>query len=70
MTSGQFLLLLLVTLILYITISEISYRKKFFIDDTERKWLYIFGIYILYGLYILVGWIYLIITNWNNPVLF
>lgn len=70
MTSGQFLLLLLVTLILYITISEISYRKKFFIDDTERKWFYIFGIYILYGLYILVGWIYFIIVKWNNPVLF
>lgn len=70
MTGGQFLLLLLVTLILYIAFSEISYRKKLFIDDAERKWFYILGIYILFVLYIFAGWIYLIITNWDNPVLF
>ena len=70
MTSGQFLLLLLVTLILYIAFSEIFYRKKLFINDIERKWFYILGIYIFVVLYMLAGWIYLIITNWNNPVLF
>ena len=36
MTSGQFLLLLLVTLILYITISEISYSWLLSGDDGEE----------------------------------